>query len=92
MSKIILFKESNFGGTALTLNDSDRNLKREGFGDVISSVIVIAGEWRMFQHQDFAGNSWTVTERGGPDKDGAYPSPESWSGQHDVISSIEKIK
>jgi hypothetical protein len=90
MAHIRLFSDDNFEGREISRTDSDANLHPEGFGDVVSSVIVVSGTFTLFQHINHTGFSVTVSKRGGPHSNGRYPSPSSLGGRNDVVSSIRK--
>jgi hypothetical protein len=89
MAKIIVFKDSNFNGDALVLTVNDPNLKPQGFGDEISSLIVTSGQWTLYKDENYGGTSWTVSQNGGPTADGVYPDWGDWGGENDAISSIK---
>jgi len=88
MSKIIVFQDVNLRGNSLTLTESDPNLVPQGWNDKISSLIVIDGDWDLFQDVDFKGATWNASESGGPGGDGVYPDWKDWGGTNDSISSL----
>ena len=56
MAKVILFEHPNFRGDALVLQEEDnQDLRRKGFHDRISSLIVINGQWTLYRHTEFGG-------------------------------------
>lgn len=89
MAKIILFKDRNFGGEALVVKEPISNLKDAGWNDVVSSLIVVEGKWRIYKDANYDGNSWSVVPDGGPDKDGCYTYWKDWGGGNDEISSLK---
>jgi hypothetical protein len=91
MPKITLFQNTNFGGKYLTLQQADSNLKDQNFNDITSAVIVCSGSWILYQDADFKGQQWVVTENGGPNGDGLYPSYNNWNGKNDTVSSVKPL-
>lgn len=89
MVKIILFQNSNFQGKSLVVTSDEPNLVPQGFNDITSSLIVISGQWSLYQNVNYTGTSWTVSEVGGPDGDGCYPDYGDWGGTNDSISSLK---
>ena len=62
-----------------------------GVNNDVSSVIVIDGAWTLYEHSDFKGTAWTVSDAGGPEDDGCYPSFEDWNGRNNTISSVREV-
>jgi hypothetical protein len=91
MPKITLFQNTSFGGKYLTLNQADSNLKDQDFNDRTSAVIVCSGSWVLYQDSDYKGQQWVVTENGGPNGDGLYPSYKDWNGKNDSVSSLKPL-
>ena len=89
MCKIILFEHTDFRGKSKVLTTSDPDFNRSDWNDIVSSVIVLKGEWGLYEHTEYRGSRWAVSEKGGPDQDGAYPSYNDWGGKNDVISSAK---
>ena len=53
---IILFEHSNYRGDHIHLFDRDEvNLHSLGWGDRVSSAIVVGGHWELFQHTNSRG-------------------------------------
>jgi hypothetical protein len=81
---IILFQHSTFRGAHKHLVGRDApNLHGDGWGDRISSIIVVSGRWRICQHINFAG--WSVVL--GP---GIYPSVPDVGIENDSVSSVRR--
>ncbi|HKY26639.1 MAG TPA: beta/gamma crystallin-related protein [Pyrinomonadaceae bacterium] len=75
MAKIIAFAKQNFeGNNTLVSTENVPNLKPSGLNNDISSIIVISGTWVLFEHINYEGNSWTVSNSGGSTEDGCYPT------------------
>lgn len=91
MPKITLFQNTSFGGRSLTLQQGDSKLQDQNFNDITSAVIVCSGSWVLYQDSDFKGQQWVVTENGGPNSDGLYPSYKDWNGKNDSISSLKPL-
>ncbi|MEM7332268.1 MAG: beta/gamma crystallin-related protein [Chloroflexota bacterium] len=95
MAKIIVFGKKDFkGGNTQIYVDSVPTLKGSGLNDDVSSVIVLEGNWKLFEkaHFDPHGGVWGVKPNGGQDRDGAYKSYQDWRGQNNKISSIELVE
>ena len=88
MSKIVVFQNANLSGDSLTLTEADTNLIPQGWNDSISSLIVINGDWDMYQDTNYGGTVWNVSGSGGPAGDGVYPDWNDWGGTNDSISSL----
>jgi hypothetical protein len=104
MAKIILFEHDNYDGQALVIvQDTERldvyqaDVGEDGNWDnVVSSIIVISGEWTLYRDARFEGTRWFATAGGGPEKDGCYPSAQYWlsafdgrPGENDQVSSLK---
>lgn len=92
MAKIILFRDVNFGKAALVVTAGDPRLKSQDFNDSTSSLIVVSGTWKLYQDDSYKttdAGPWTVSENGGPFKDGTYPDFRDWKGKNDSISSLK---
>jgi hypothetical protein len=90
MAKIILFEHINFSGKSLVLDQSIQHLKRKGFENRVSSLIVIDGQWTLYRDVEFGGRPlWHVQHNGGPDEDGTYPQVQDWRGDNVQISSVQ---
>jgi hypothetical protein len=62
-AEIVVYKQPNFAGEALTLRDDMANLANRGFLDQISSIDVKSGQWQVCTQPDFKGDC-VVLERG----------------------------
>lgn len=91
MAKIILFQNTSFGGRYLVCQQADANLKEQNFNDTTSAVIVCSGTWVLYQDSNYNGQQWVVSETGGPNGDGLYPSYKDWNGKNDTVSSLKPI-
>ncbi len=89
MSKLIVFQNVNLSGDSLTLTEADPNLSSQGWNDRISSLIVIDGDWDLYQNANYSGTVWNVSDSGGPAEDGVYPDYNDWNGKNDSISSLK---
>ena len=90
MSQVRLFQDNNYLGREITLTDSQPNFLNINFNDQLSSLIVDAGPWTLYEDINFGGNSVTVTSNGGPANNGEYPDPSTIAGRNDAYSSIRK--
>jgi hypothetical protein len=90
VAKIILFAKQNFeGDSTVVLTKSDPGLRGTGVNNDVSSIIVIEGAWNLYLHPDYAGTNWVVSNTGGPNGDGTYPTYEDWNGKNNAISSVQ---
>ncbi|MDU8913629.1 beta/gamma crystallin-related protein [Aestuariicoccus sp. MJ-SS9] len=84
MSKIIVFDKQNYEGSdTMVAEDNVESLKGTGLNNDISSIIVISGTWVLYEHVNYSGKSWTVSDSGGPAQDGCYPTFTDWTGSGD---------
>ncbi len=89
MTKIVVFEDVNFGGSSLVVTVADPDLVPQGWNDKISSLIVIRGQWALYDDTSYGGANWTVSEVGGPNGDGTYADYSDWAGTNDSISSLK---
>ncbi|XP_022092298.1 gamma-crystallin N-like [Acanthaster planci] len=83
--QITLYQHTNYGGRAVTFTYGIENLKYYSFNDEVSSAKVKSGIWILFEHSNYNGRQYVVTE-------GSYPNWNSWQGSNDQISSLRPIK
>jgi Beta/Gamma crystallin len=78
--EVVVFEHANFQGAEKRTN---LNLSYVGdfWNDKISSIIVISGTWRFFQHANYQGAYWDL----GP---GYYSWVEAVNIPNDIISSM----
>lgn len=77
---ILLFQDVKFRGRMLVLTGAASSLVALNFNDVVSSMIVLSGNWAAYKHVDFQGTKTELTP-------GRYPIPSSF--QNDDISSLK---
>lgn len=84
LPEIEVFEHINFGGASWRTN---LNYLYVGgwWNDRISSIIVVRGTWRFYQHRDYQGAYWDLT---GPNY---YPWVEDANIPNDIISSFKCI-
>lgn len=82
--EIILYSRPNFQGDQLRVRGDVQNLREYDMNDEVSSVIVMDGEWGLFQHKDFGG-------RGVRLRPGSYPNMEAAGMEDDEISSVRLL-
>jgi hypothetical protein len=58
--EIVIHKQANFGGGALTLRDDKPSLQGTGFYDQASSIEVKSGRWQVCSQPDFNGDCMTL--------------------------------
>ena len=109
-AKIRVFEHVSFLGANLDIQQSTRVLPSIpdsanpddvfDWNDKISSIIVIKGTWRLYEHSNFnldeCGNAvpgWVYVVSGSDNAPGgiAYPCPPSAGFKNDEISSIELV-
>ena len=76
----IVFEHPNYEGAHRHVLADVSNLHPEGWGDRISSICVLEGDFVFFEHDNYTGQSKAL----GP---GAYPNLTGW--MNDQISSIK---
>ncbi len=87
--KLVVFTKKDFDGDAFVMTSDFSDLEGTGFNNTISSLIVIEGNWLLFEDANFEGRQAFVTADEGPDSDGAYPKPDPWRNER--VSSIRLI-
>lgn len=91
MARIVLFKDSCLNGETRDFSGPISNLKDFGFGDAVSSLVVIDGSWELFQDSNFKGDRYVVTFQNGVADTNAYPSSKYWGGPNDNLSSLRPL-
>ncbi|BBL73748.1 beta/gamma crystallin-related protein [Methylomagnum ishizawai] len=85
MPHIVLFEHENFSGRRVDINQCGSSLGRDhNFNDKTSSIIVVRGTWLVYADGDYNGKCWVL-------KPGEYPTPGTWGGSHDNISSLRPV-
>jgi hypothetical protein len=81
LPEIEIFEHINFGGRSWRTN---LNYLYVGgwWNDRISSIIIVRGRWRFYQHRDYRGAYWDLS---GP---AYYPWVEDANIPNDIISSF----
>ncbi|XP_033114660.1 epidermal differentiation-specific protein-like [Anneissia japonica] len=83
--QITLYQHNNYSGRAVNFTYKITNLSYYRFNDEVSSVKVKSGVWILYEHANFNGKQWVVTE-------GSYYSACSFRGENDKVSSLRPIK
>lgn len=91
MARIVLFKDTGLQGDSRDFFGAINNLNDYGFNDVVSSLVVMEGDWELFQNSDFKGDRYVVTFRNGVADTNAYPSYKYWGGPNDNLSSLRPL-
>ena len=82
---IKLFEHADYAGSQLTLTESCSNLISRNFNDKVSSVCILWGTWRLYEHVDYKGRQAEF----GP---GVYNIQEiSAKLGNDVLSSVQLV-
>lgn len=81
LPEVQVFEHINFGGATWRTN---LNYLYVGdfWNDKISSIIIVRGRWRFYQHRDYKGAYWDLS---GP---AYYPWVEAANIPNDIISSF----
>ncbi|XP_072044851.1 beta/gamma-crystallin-like [Amphiura filiformis] len=82
--QIILFEHGGYTGAYQIYSSSIENLHDIGFGDRLDSCIVKEGNWMLYEDGYYTNRMYVVEV-------GDYPSPSSWAGSSDGISSIRLL-
>ena len=83
LPEVVLFEHRGFGGAERRTNFSYIWVG-DWWNDKISSIVVVSGTWRFFEHRDYGGRSWDL----GP---GYYDWVEAVGIPNDLISSFKAI-
>ena len=83
LPEVVIFEHINFGGNSARTN---LNWLYVGgwWNDRISSIIVVSGTWRFYEHAHYAGRYWDL----GPNY---YPWVQNVGIPNDIISSFQVI-
>jgi hypothetical protein len=85
MQGVVLYEHVGFRGAHKHIIDrNEANLHSDGWGDRLSSLQILSGRWRFFQHNNFRG--WSVVL--GP---GLYPVSTDVGIGNDSISSVRRV-
>lgn len=85
---ILLFQDGNYGGRMLTFTGPQPNFVDIDFNDLVSSVIVLGGNWSLYKDINFTGTGWRLDATSGPLRNGFIPSAGSFF-DNDQVSSIQ---
>lgn len=81
---IALFQHTNYQGRMLILTGSNDHLPNIDFNDAVSSIIVLNGKWRVYEHSQFNGRYSTIGR-------GEYPDIHSNHIGGDSVSSVKLL-
>ncbi len=84
LPEIEVFEHINFGGRSWRTNLNYLYVG-DWWNDRISSIIIVRGRWRFYQHRDYKGAYWDLS---GPRY---YPWVEDANIPNDIISSFRFI-
>ena len=59
-AQITIYKQPNFTGDKVTINDTATELRSKGISDQASSVVIEGGRWQMCSQPNFAGDCVTL--------------------------------
>lgn len=79
-ASILLFRDIDFGGPMITVNDTDTFLS--SFNDQASSAIVVDGTWELYEHENYEGTSIKLSV-------GRYANLNALG--NDVLSSLRPV-
>ena len=83
-AEVILYKHSGFKGASLRVTHSIPNLHDYGWGDTVSSIRILSGQWTLYVHDKFHGQNVTL----GP---GNYQNVQEIGFPNDALSSLRFI-
>jgi len=80
LPEVVIYEHIDFGGRK---DQTSLNWSFVGsfWNDRISSIVVLGGQWRFFEHINYGGNSWLL-------KPGQYRWVASAGIPNDIISSF----
>lgn len=82
---ITLYEHGGYKGRKVVLTDSNRNFCEIGFNDKASSIKVTSGTWILYEHANFQGKSYQVSQ-------GCYDCSQVSAGVgNDTISSVKLV-
>jgi hypothetical protein len=84
LPEIEVFEHANFGGRSWRTN-LNYTYVGDWWNDRISSIIIVRGRWRFYQHSNYNGAYWDLS---GP---AYYPWVEAANIPNDIISSFRFI-
>lgn len=87
---LVLFDGQNFTGSSITLTADSPTLPA-GWDNHVSSLIVMGKLWQLYSNTNYGGNPYAVSNWGGPNRDGFYPTPAAWGGPDNDASSAQAI-
>ena len=79
LPEIVLYEHANWGG-ASAQTSLNWNYVGNYWNDKVSSIVVIGGTWRLYEHRDFTGKYWDY----GPGQYAKIPN--------DRVSSFQLIR
>lgn len=81
----IVYDGTNYGGRSLLLRQQNAKIANDNFNDRTESAKIFGTcSWIFYKHSDFKGESYILTP-------GNYPSPSSWGGQANSITSARAL-
>jgi hypothetical protein len=82
---VVLYEHVNFRGDHKHIvNRDEANLHSDGWGDRVSSIQVLSGRWRFYEHTNFGG--WSVVL-----EPGLYPDARAVGIGNDTMSSVQRV-
>jgi hypothetical protein len=78
--RLICFANTAFNGGSKEFLSNDPDLTITGDDFLFASVIVIEGNWTLYDAVGFGGNAVTISRTSGPESDGVYRDYADWSG------------
>ena len=88
-SSATLYKDDNFAGVQLYVDNNISCLGDAGFNDALSSVKVNHGTLTLFSDCNYGQPSVTISANGGVQSSGEYPNADWIGGNNDYYSSIQ---
>ncbi len=86
-SMIVLCDNKNFTGPSTKLTGGCLDLGNETIKYTTSALIVGKGTWNLYTEINYGGTEYSVSDGGGPDSDGLYPTYDKYF-PNDAIKSV----
>ena len=83
-AEIILYSSPNFQGKSLRVTGDVPSLREYRFNDEVSSLVVLSGEWALYEDSNFQGNGIRVPP-------GSYPEMGAVLMDNNELSSLRPL-
>ena len=83
LAEVVIYEHINFGGASAQTSLNWRYVG-DWWNDKVSSIVVLGGVWRFYEHANYGGRYWDL-------RIGQYPWVQSVGIPNDLISSFQLI-